>query len=879
LQILFCTTSFALNSVNTQPNVSITVSPLSGALYKQSIEAQDDIYKNQQPLNSLNNADSISIEYALARAAKGDKDAEIWAIHVLNVKADMLINAIYSNQILKNNSLTTFSLAQDMYLFAMADAFWVDPKYEEAIKLILNYLNLYVSNGSLYYVSSVNKQINPETNSYMAIALTIAYASIGDKSYLKEATRIINLIQSTYGLMDGGYVRDINNKSQLFLQDNIVTGLAYLILYRSTADQKYLALSIKSADFINQNFVNSMGDNFLNSINVNDKNNKINSQSVVPNGNMLMLRYMELLYYYTNNIAYDRLFRIALQHLMAPEVIATHPPAFTLMAYFRATEAPLHITIVGPKQDPIASSLFHIALEYPYVYTQIDWWDRSVKQLFYSNVRFPLLKQVAAYVCVNAKCSLPIFSPQDLDFYIHMLIRNDRPISLESTSYSDHLSQGLSVSNSSSKINLLNEPTPLIHFLEKANFIYILSGFWIMGILLAFTPCFLPLSLMMLGLIGSGYMNASKNKHIALTFTYVFSLAIAYAMAGFIAVKMGVYIQAYMQATWVVIAFAILFFLLAAIALELFKVKLPDKLRHHLVKYNSIRASGSFVGVFVMGLLATLIAAPCMVAPLAAILAYVAQTKAILFGTLVLFITGLGVGTPLLLAVLLGMKLPQAGLWQKRINYLFGLVLLGIAIWILSHVILSVWFNILWAFLFIFAAIIMGLLNPLSDDIYEKLWKALSILILIFGIMFLQTIFVGNKDNFSASIGQPTNQFSELSNLNHLQNTFETAKAQHQPVMLFFYSDWCVSCKKIEENVFSEGTIKTLLTHFMVKAVNISNPNSSEVGIAKRYGIFAPPAILFFDEEGKQINQYALTNVSVSELTTILNNILKNENK
>lgn len=773
---------------------------------------------------------------------------------------------------INDTNIDTVFLAEDMRIYALAYSFWKDPKYLDMVNQILAYLDRYASDGhGSYYVSTTDTHVYPVTNSWVAIALTFAYMVTENDTYLSKAQQTVSIIQSKYHLHHNGYLHELKNNSVIYLGDNAGMGLAYLMLYKATANRAYLQYAINIANFVEQHFRNvAHMSGYLSHAYLNG-HTMATDATVSPTLNLVVMRFANFLYYCTEDSRYEQMAKNGLYYFMRPDVILSHSPGYTLLIMMRATESPLHVTIVGSKSDPIANSLFHTALSFPAVYTQIEWWDKAEGPLPNARIMYPTIDKSAAYICANAACSPPILSPQDLSAYIHLLLTRPSQGRNEIDSFTEPNNK-----KNPTFISPFSESAQLVRFLEQTNVVYVVFSFWVIGILLAFTPCYLPLILAILGMLGSGYTNITKKRLIVLAVTYALSLAITYAAAGLVAALIGISIQAYMQTAWVIVLFSLLFVVFAAIALGVFRIKLPDNVHQAIVKHTNFRSSSTIVGVFIIGALSTLIATPCMAAPLAAILTYVGSTGQIVFGILILFVTGLGMGTPLIFAAVLGKKyLPMTGPWQKKINLFFGLVLLAVAIIVARHILSTAWVASLWALLLVFTAINMGLLKPVTESVFAKLWKALSILILAYGLILLDQAVNNQSSIFNLLRANSTVMFSQINDLADLRIVFNKAKQEHKPVMLLFHADWCESCKQIDRDVLSDSKVNELLNHFIVREIDMNEPVSNISEIAKQYHVIAPPAILFFDENGLRLNVSVYSSIDVNDFKRMLHQIIE----
>jgi thiol:disulfide interchange protein DsbD len=316
----------------------------------------------------------------------------------------------------------------------------------------------------------------------------------------------------------------------------------------------------------------------------------------------------------------------------------------------------------------------------------------------------------------------------------------------------------------------------------------VLGGFLLFGLLLAFTPCILPMIPILSGIIAGEGTNLSKSRALALSGAYVIGMAITYAIAGVAAAYSGSLLAAALQNAWVLGAFALVFVALALSMFGLYDLALPGFLHHRLDGLQRRLPGGRVASVAGMGALSALIVSPCVAAPLAGALLYIAQTRDVALGGTALFAMALGMGAPLIaVGVSEGALLPKAGPWLNRVKQFFGMLLLAVAVWIVSPLFLS----------------------AKSDTGFAR---------------------VNSNAELDAKL-----------------------KAPGKPVMLDFYADWCVSCKEMEHFTFSDPQVKAELGKMLLLQVDVTANTPEHKGLLKRFSLFGPPGIVFFDAEGREI--------------------------
>jgi thiol:disulfide interchange protein DsbD len=316
----------------------------------------------------------------------------------------------------------------------------------------------------------------------------------------------------------------------------------------------------------------------------------------------------------------------------------------------------------------------------------------------------------------------------------------------------------------------------------------VLASFLGFGLLLAFTPCVLPMIPILSGIIAGEGARVTKARALALSSSYVLGMAAAYAAAGVAAASSGALLAASLQNAWVLGAFALVFVLLALSMFGAYELQLPGFLRHPLAAAGHRLRGGKLASVAGMGVLSAVIVSPCVAAPLAGALLYISQTRDVALGGTALFAMALGMGLPLLaVGVSGGALLPRAGRWMNGVKKFFGVLLLAVAAWIASP-------------------------------------------------LFLQ--------------GKGDTRFVRVASVAELDAQLV---APGRPVMLDFYADWCVSCKEMEAFTFSDARVKAKLEHMRLLQVDVTANSAEDKALLKRFSLFGPPGIIFFDAQGREI--------------------------
>jgi thiol:disulfide interchange protein DsbD len=408
--------------------------------------------------------------------------------------------------------------------------------------------------------------------------------------------------------------------------------------------------------------------------------------------------------------------------------------------------------------------------------------------------------------------------------------------------------------------------------LQKDSILLAVTLFFLGGIGLTFTPCVFPMIPILSSIIaGQGESITTRNAFI-LSLVYVLSMAVTYAVIGAI---VGYYGAAYNIQIWfqdpaILSVFAFVFVLLALSMFGFYEIQMPNAIQTRLTAISNSQQGGTLIGAGIMGLFSAIIVGPCITAPLVGALIFISQTQDWRLGGLALFALGLGMGTPLLvIGTSAGKLLPRAGLWMDRIKSVFGVVLLGVAIWLLERILPTDVTMLLIAILIMGSAIYMGALESLPPGAsgWKTLNKAVGIILLIYGAAYLVGAAAGSKnlvqplkgivaslDEDSGRDGQADHVgFRQIKGEQGLQMALDNAIRQGIPTMLDFYADWCISCKVMEKYAFSHPPVIEALSQIATLQTDVTKNDQIDIQLMERLGIYGPPAILFFDAQGQEI--------------------------
>jgi thiol:disulfide interchange protein DsbD len=407
-----------------------------------------------------------------------------------------------------------------------------------------------------------------------------------------------------------------------------------------------------------------------------------------------------------------------------------------------------------------------------------------------------------------------------------------------------------------------DETSRIARLLKNASLWTILLFFFGSGLALAFTPCMLPMVPILSGLIVGHGHDINRRRALLLSSAYVLGMALTYAAVGVAAGYSGTLVSAALQNPWMLGAGALIFITLAASMFGLYELQMPSFLQGKLRDEANRQQGGQAHGAFLMGTLSAAIVGPCVAAPLAGALLYIAKTGDALMGGAALFVMGLGMGLPLLLIGTSARHLlPKPGPWMNAVNRFFGVLLLGVAIWLIAPVIPVAAQMLAWAALLIIPAIYLHALDPLPPRAHgwQRFGKALGVISLLLGSALLIGVLGGSRDplqplaflrtNTTASQPATTIRFEPVHTLAELDARL---KNPGRPVMLDFYADWCISCKEMERLTFADPTVAARLNQLQLLKVDVTADTPDDRALLQRFGLFGPPGIIFFDAQGQE---------------------------
>jgi len=354
-----------------------------------------------------------------------------------------------------------------------------------------------------------------------------------------------------------------------------------------------------------------------------------------------------------------------------------------------------------------------------------------------------------------------------------------------------------------------------------------------------------------------------------LALSYVMGMAIVYTAAGVIAVAAGLQVQAAFNQPWVLALFAGLFVLLAVAMFGGYDLQMPSGIQSRLATISGNQKSGTTVGAFVMGALSALIVTACVAPALIAALTVMAQTGDMVRGGISLFAMSLGMGAPLLLVgAAQGHLLPKAGPWMVAVKHAFGFMLLGLAIWMLSRALPGTVTMALWGVLVFMIGVFLGGLTTIGTDSTgaQKAGKGFGVLGMLYGILLLVGSLAGASNPLQPLAGLDFGgnrvaeehglAFKRIKTVDDLDAEIAAAAANGRTAMLDFYADWCVSCKEMEAYTFTDETVQAALGDSVLLQADVTANDDADQALLKRFGVFGPPTIIFFGDDGIQREGY-----------------------
>jgi len=402
--------------------------------------------------------------------------------------------------------------------------------------------------------------------------------------------------------------------------------------------------------------------------------------------------------------------------------------------------------------------------------------------------------------------------------------------------------------------------------LATRNLALIAGLFFGLGLLLTFTPCVLPMVPILSSIVVGEHV--TRGRAFVVSLAYVLGMAVVYTAVGVAAGLAGEGLSAALQTPWILGAFTLLMVALSLSMFGLYELQLPQRWQSGLTASSNRRQSGQIAGAAAMGAISALIVGPCVTAPLAGALAYIAQTGDALTGGAALLAMALGMGVPLILVgVGAGNLLPRAGRWMEATKRFFGFMLLGLAIWMVTPVLPSWIVMLAWAALLIVASVYLGAFDALAPDARGllRLGKGLGLIAALAGAIQVVGVASGGRDPLQplSHIGAVTGavgsrpskdevRFERVRSVAELDARVAQAAIAGRPVLLDFYADWCVSCKEMEKLTFPDPKVRARLANVVLLQADVTANNADDKALLKRFGLFGPPGIILFGADGRE---------------------------
>ena len=430
-----------------------------------------------------------------------------------------------------------------------------------------------------------------------------------------------------------------------------------------------------------------------------------------------------------------------------------------------------------------------------------------------------------------------------------------------------------------------DESSRIAGLFKGDNLALVLVSFLGFGLLLSLTPCVFPMIPILSGIIVNHGHAVSHLRAFVLSLAYVLGMALTYAAAGVAAGLSGTLLSAALQNAWVLGSFALVFVVLSFSMFGFYELQLPAALQSRVAD-SANRQGGSLPAIALMGALSALIVGPCVAAPLAGALLYIAKTGDAVLGGSALFVMALGMGAPLLLVGAFSRSLlPKSGPWMDGVKKFFGVIMLATALWLVSPVI-PLWLQMLgWALLMLVPAIYLHALDPLPVHAHgwQRLGKGLGFALLLGGAAMLMGVLGGARDPLQplgflrggAAAEAPAPAFERVASIERLDARLAEAKSAGKPVMLDFYADWCVSCKEMERFTFADPKVALRMKQFVLLQADVTANTGADIALLKRFGLFGPPGIIFFDTGGgERVDQRVIGFQSADQFLPALERVL-----
>lgn len=414
---------------------------------------------------------------------------------------------------------------------------------------------------------------------------------------------------------------------------------------------------------------------------------------------------------------------------------------------------------------------------------------------------------------------------------------------------------------------MVSEQDRLAHLIQGGNLLLVLASFFGFGLLLSLTPCVLPMVPILSGIIAGHGTNVTTRRAFLLSLAYVLGMSVTYTVAGAAFAAAGQQAQAIFQQTWIIVLFAGLFVALALAMFGLYELRIPSAIQTRLAGVSNQQKAGTYFGTAVMGALSALIVTTCVAPALVATLVVIGQAGDVMRGALALFALSFGMGAPLLLVgASAGKLLPRAGAWMESVKKFFGVLFLGVAIWMLERILPGPLTLALWGLLLIVAALTLGAFGRGRTSAVAFLGRIAGAVACLWGVLMLVGAAAGNTDPLQPLEGLRSGaqaytegpEFKPIDTIADLDRELTAARAAGKPAILDFSADWCVSCKEMEKYTFPDEGVRAALTSVVLLRADVTENDADDQALLKRFGIFGPPTIAFFGPDGSERTNFRL---------------------
>jgi thiol:disulfide interchange protein DsbD len=396
--------------------------------------------------------------------------------------------------------------------------------------------------------------------------------------------------------------------------------------------------------------------------------------------------------------------------------------------------------------------------------------------------------------------------------------------------------------------------------IKSGNTFLMLGGFFLAGLVLAFTPCVLPMVPILSGIIAGQGKNVTTGRAFSLSLTYVLGMAFTYTIAGALCAAAGKQVQTVFQQTWILVLFAALFVALALSMFGVYTIQMPAAIQTRVANVSNQQAAGTFGGVALMGVLSALIVTTCVGPALVGALIVIGQTGQIARGAAALFAMSIGMGTPLLIVgASAGKLLPKAGAWMDTVKKLFGVMMLAVAAWMLARIIPERLALVLWAIpALVCAWLLITEVRKRSAATYVVRFAGAAAA--VYGLALITGSALGGTDPLAPFASRMAHQqelpFRTIKSVADLQKEITQAKSEGRTVLVDFSAKWCVSCKEMEKYTFTDASVKTALDRTVLLRADVTDNDAEDQALLKHMGIIGPPTIAFYGVNGEERANY-----------------------